>query len=67
MLIVKSGLPGNPLVTIELTERDALVIVPELVRQCRSFYFEPLPFNACVLKVDPEHADYIFKRIEELP
>lgn len=66
MLSVKSLLPGNPLVTIEVSERDAEVIVAEMVAQCRSFYYEPMPVGG-VLKVAPEHSDYVFKRIEALP
>ncbi len=66
MLIVRSGLPGNPLRRVKLLQTDAAVIASELVMQCRSFYYEPLPLGMCMLIVDPEHAGYIEDRAKEL-
>lgn len=58
---------AQTLVHIFLSQRDAHVIAGELVAQSRAFYYEPMPDDLAWLVVDNEHADYIFRRIEQLP
>ena len=66
MLIVRSGLPGNPLRPIRMKPRHARLIATELIESSRSFYFEPLPDDWAKIEVDPEHAEFVEHRLRVL-
>lgn len=64
MLIVKSGLPGNPLQRIPMHQSQALFVATALTLEGASYYYEPYPDGDCIIAVDPEHAGRVRQILE---
>lgn len=62
-LIVTSGV--GKVHRIRCTQDTAKIVIPQLIDESRSFYYEPLPYDYCEVVVDHEHAHRVLRLVQE--